>query len=161
MSNPYGLQRRSLLISAAASIALPAWAHHGWSSFDEAAPLYLEGTLKEVKWQNPHTELIISVSKDVKLPTDLTKRAVPAQQAAVDAAKVLGNTKLPNVVGTDWRVELAPLFRMQAWQVSEPKAGATAAVIGYTFPKQQGERILRAEFLFIDSKAYSIRSLPA
>lgn len=32
-------------------IATAALAHHGWSSFDETKPIYLEGVVKNVKWQ--------------------------------------------------------------------------------------------------------------
>lgn len=156
------MQRREfLLATGAAALPLAALAHHGWSSFDESVPLYLEGTLKAVKWQNPHVELSLSTPRSAKLPADLATRSMPAQQAAVDAPRILSQARLPDALGADWRIELAPLFRMQAWKVDEPRPGTRAAVIGYTFPRQQGERILRAEFLFIDSKAYSLRSLPA
>ena len=34
---------RRLLLSAVAVLPLAARAHHGWSSFDLARPIYLEG----------------------------------------------------------------------------------------------------------------------
>lgn len=36
--------------------AAPAavWAHHGWSSYNEADPVTLSGPLKDVVWGNPH-----------------------------------------------------------------------------------------------------------
>lgn len=46
-----------LKIALAGSIvALPAaaWAHHGWSSYNEAEPVTLTGPLKDVAWGNPH-----------------------------------------------------------------------------------------------------------
>ena len=74
---------RALLSSlsvACALIANVAFAHHGWSSFDETKPIYLEGVVKSVKWQNPHAELIINISKDATLPAELGTRsaAIPA-----------------------------------------------------------------------------------
>ena len=36
-----------------------AWAHHGWSSFDQERPIYLEGRAADVKWRNPHAELVL------------------------------------------------------------------------------------------------------
>ena len=47
------MRRRTLLISATA-LPLVAHAHHGWSSFDQDRPIYLEGTARDVKWRNPH-----------------------------------------------------------------------------------------------------------
>lgn len=41
------MQRRTLL-AAPLCAALPAWAHHGWSSFDQNRPIYLEGRVVQV-----------------------------------------------------------------------------------------------------------------
>jgi hypothetical protein len=44
-------------IAAAALIALlpaAAFAHHGWSSYDETKPITLTGPLQNVSWSNPH-----------------------------------------------------------------------------------------------------------
>ena len=60
-----------------------------------------------------------------------------------------------------WEIELAPLTRMQAWQVAEVKPGQTVGVIGFAFAGEKGDPILRAEFLFVDGKAYGLRSAPA
>ena len=48
--------RQTVTVSLLVAASL-APAHHGWSSFDEAGPVYLEGVVKEVKWQNPHAEV--------------------------------------------------------------------------------------------------------
>jgi hypothetical protein len=50
------MQRR-IFIALPLSLSLPAWAHHGWSSFDQARPIYLEGKVAQVAWRNPHVEL--------------------------------------------------------------------------------------------------------
>ncbi|HEX8302052.1 DUF6152 family protein [Sphingomonas sp.] len=39
---------------AALAIAVPAAAHHGWSSYDESKPLTTTGPLTNVTWGNPH-----------------------------------------------------------------------------------------------------------
>jgi Family of unknown function (DUF6152) len=161
------MQRRTLLISAPFALILkPAFAHHGWSSFDETAPLYLEGKIKTVKWQNPHAELVISVPANLALPADMSKRAVPAQQnASVNAPALLAAAKLPKQLGQDWTLELAPLTRIEAWKIAEPKAGDVVSAIGYTFMEDKnertGERKARIEFLFLEGKAYALRSGPA
>jgi hypothetical protein len=60
-----------------------------------------------------------------------------------------------------WDVELAPLTRLQAWAVPEIKAGATVAVLGFTFTDEKGDAVLRAEYLWLDGKASGLRSAPA
>ena len=154
---------RRLFIALGATGLLPAFAHahHGWSSFDQDKPIYLEGKVDSVAWRNPHAELKLRVAGDLRLPADLPARAVPAQSASVDGARVLGAAKLPSRKDAVWDIELAPLTRMQAWKVAEIKPGQSVAVVGYTFPNQQGEAVLRVEYLFVDGKAYGLRSSPA
>ena len=102
------LQRRSLLVLAAA-LPLAARAHHGWSSFDPDRPLYLEGTVRKVRWQNPHAELELEVPASLQLPADLAQRAVPAQTSPVDGKALLARTTLPTRQDRTWEIELAPL----------------------------------------------------
>lgn len=147
----------ALAIGLASSAAI---AHHGWSSFDEQAPLYLAGTVESVRWENPHAILNLDPDDDLVLPADLATRTAPAQQAPVDGARVLSTTALPRAVDGSWEIELAPLTRMSAWQVPTLEAGARVEVVGYTFPGQTGGRVMRVEYLFVDGKAYGLRSLP-
>ena len=37
-----------------AAIPAVAYAHHGWSSYDESKPITLTGPLQQVSWSNPH-----------------------------------------------------------------------------------------------------------
>ena len=48
--------RYPLLVAAAtlALAALPAAAHHGWSSYDETKPVTLTASFTELSWGNPH-----------------------------------------------------------------------------------------------------------
>lgn len=147
-------------LGALASGALPAWAHHGWSSFDQERPLYLQGRASEVKWRNPHAEMMLERAK-APLPTDLAQRPVPAQVAPVDGRALLARAALPQRGDARWLVELAPLTRMEQWQIPEIKAGTELAVLGFTFAGEKGEAILRAEYLFLDGKVYGLRSRPA
>ena len=155
------MQRR-LFVLAGGTLALPAaFAHHGWSSFDQDRPLYLEGRAARVSWRNPHVELDVEVDPAAKLPPDLRSRALPAQSATVDGPKLLANAQLPTRRDRVWHVELAPLTRVQAWQVVEVKPGDPLALIGYTFVGEKGDAVLRAEYLFVGGKAYAMRSSPA
>jgi hypothetical protein len=155
------MKRRTALFFPAAAVAMPAFAHHGWSSFDLQAPIYLEGKAANVKWANPHTELVLELASPLQVPADLPKRSVPAQTASVDAAGILGKARAPKRADKRWDIELAPLTRMQAWNVPEIKNGQSLAVVGFTFAGESGQAILRAEFLFLDGKAYGLRSSPA
>ncbi|PUA97055.1 hypothetical protein C8C99_1901 [Acidovorax sp. 107] len=154
------LQRRHVLIAASA-LPLGVHAHHGWSSFDADRPLYLEGTVSKVRWQNPHAELELELSAALQLPADLAQRAVPAQTAPVDGRALLAKTVLPTRKDRVWEIELAPLTRLQAWQVPEIKPGAALSVVGFTSRDEKGAAVLLAEYLFVGSKAYGLRSSPA
>ncbi len=141
--------------------APPARAHHGWSGFDQERPLYLEGRATKVRWANPHAEIELELPAEPRLPAELGKRAVPAQTTPVDGAALLSRARLPTRRERRWTVELAPLTRMQAWQVEEIRPGAQVAVLGYAFPGEKGDPVLRAEYLFVGDKAYGLRSSPA
>lgn len=152
---------RRLVLAGTALLALrPAWAHHGWSSFDQTRPLYLEGRAVGVAWRNPHVEFELEVAADLKLPADLATRALPAQSAPVDGAALLKAATLPTRKDRRWEIELAPLFRMQAWQVPEIRVGDSVGVLGFTFADEKGDPVLRAEYVFLGGRAYGMRSSP-
>lgn len=146
---------------SAAGVYLPASAHHGWSSFDQDRPIYLEGKVTKSVWQNPHVELLIELPAALKLPVDLAQRALPAQTAPVDGKGLLAKAVVPTRQDKRWEIELAPLSRVQAWNVAEIKPGDNVAVLGFTFTGEKGAAILRAEYLFVSGKTYGLRSSPA
>jgi hypothetical protein len=160
------MKRRELLslASTLAPLALcsrPALAHHGWSSFDEARPLYVAGKVKSVKWQNPHAEIVVTVAPDATLPADLAGRKPPAQtSSSVDGAKVLAAAALPKRRG-DWTIELSPMTRIESWKVPEPKVGDSLAAVCYSFKDEKGAAFARVEYLIIGDKMYGLRSNPA
>lgn len=155
------LQRRHLLVCGAALAGPAARAHHGWSSFDQTRPIYLEGKAHKVAWRNPHVEVELDLPVTLALPADLKQRQVPAQSAPVDGPKLLAAAVLPTRKDKRWELEFAPLTRMQAWQIPEFKAGDNLSVLGFTAPGEQGEAVLRVEFLWFGGKAYGLRSSPA
>jgi hypothetical protein len=154
------MQRRTLIVTALAA-PLAAHAHHGWSSFDQGRPIWLEGKAAKVAWRNPHAELTLEVPADLKLPADLASRALPAQSAGVDGPALLKSAQLPTRKDRLWEIELAPLTRMNAWKVPEIKVGDTLGVLGFTFNGEKGDPILRVEYLFIGGQVYGLRSSPA
>lgn len=154
------LNRRECLWVALAA-PLPAWAHHGWSSFDQDRPVYVEGKAVDVKWRNPHAELTLELPQGYRLPAGLAQRSLPPQSAPVDGKALLAKAQAPRRPDRRWEIELAPLTRMNAWKVAEIKPGDTVGVLGFTFKDEQGDAIVRAEYLFVHGKAYGLRSGPA
>ena len=155
------MKRRTMLGAALALPALTARAHHGWSSFDQERPIYLEGRVTSVRWQNPHAELDLELAPGLRLPADLASRALPPQSAQVDGKALLTRAQLPTRKDRTWEIELAPLTRLQAWRVAEIKPGTQISVLGFTLVGEKGEAVLRAEYLFVDGKVYGLRSSPA
>ena len=159
------MKRRDILLTSAAlsatGLSLPALAHHGWSSFDQDRPIYLEGKVVKSVWQNPHVELQIELPSGLKLPADLVQRTLPVQSAPVDGKALLAKAVLPMRQDNRWEIELAPLSRVQAWSVTEIKPGDSVAVLGFAFTGEKGAAILRAEYLFVAGKTYGLRSSPA
>ena len=154
------MHRRTFLIALpGALLTLRAEAHHGWTSFDESKPLYFEGEVVAVRWQNPHAEIDLRIEEGLERPADLSTRSVPAQQAAVDGARILADAQPPPRSGV-WTCELAPLTRLAAWQVPQPEVGDRVAVVGFTRPGAPESR-MRAEFVFVGGRAYPLRSAPA
>ena len=154
------MNRRHCLL---ATLALPfaARAHHGWSSFDLDRPVFLQGRVVSVKWQNPHAELIVELPADYRLPADVATRATPAQSANIDGKALLARAVAPTRKDRRWEIELAPLTRMEAWKVAPIAVGTTIGVLGYTFRDEKGDAIVRCEYLYVDGKAYGLRSSPA
>jgi hypothetical protein len=153
--------RRDVAFSATTLLVAPAWAHHGWSSFDQTRPIYLEGKARKVSWRNPHVEFELELPGELRLPVDLARRPVPAQSAPVDGPRLLAAAQLPKRKDKVWEIELAPLTRLGAWQVAEIKPGTDVSVLGFTFGDEKGEPVLRAEYLWVAGKAYGMRSSPA
>lgn len=54
MHHPHWLGRGALALLATFVVAGMAYAHHGWSSYDETKPLTADGTIKTSSWSNPH-----------------------------------------------------------------------------------------------------------
>ncbi len=150
--------KRRILIAALALACTAVAAHHGWSSFDQDKPIYLAGIIKQVRWQNPHAELIV-MADDIAPPADLASRPVPAQQQSVNGAAILKKAQRAPATG-EWELEFAPMSRMSAWGLEQPpKSGERVEVIGYAL-SEAGKRTLRIEYLYYNGKAYAFRSGP-
>lgn len=155
------IDRRRFIVSGLALAAAPAAGHHGWSSFDQDQPLYLAGTVKSVRWQNPHAEIVLTVAPGLALPSDLPQRPVPAQAQRVDGSALLKKTVVPANAAGDWEIEFAPLSRMEAWGLKEPlKPGDRVELVGFALA-DSAKKLLRVEYMFAGGRAYAFRSSPA
>jgi len=159
------MQRRQMMqaggVLALGSVLQPAFAHHGWSSFDQDRPIYLEGRAVAVTWRNPHAELVLEVPDGLRVPADLAGRELPKQTATVDGAALLAKAVVPTRGDRRWTIELAPMFRLGLWRVPEIRVGQTLSALGFTFLGEKGDALLRVEYLFLGGKAYGLRSSPA
>lgn len=156
------MRRRDILMAGAGALGMTtARAHHGWSSFDQTRPIYLEGRAAKVAWRNPHVELELELSPTLALPQDLARRPLPAQSAPVEGAQMLARATLPTRRDRVWQIELAPLTRMEAWKIEPIKPGTEIALVGFTFTGEKGDPVLRAEYLFVGGRTYGLRSSPA
>jgi Family of unknown function (DUF6152) len=52
----------SLAAIVVAVSAIPAFAHHSFAIFDTEKKVTLEGTIKEFRWTNPHSRILMTVS---------------------------------------------------------------------------------------------------
>ena len=155
------MHRRLVLAAGALAALRPAFAHHGWSGFDTSQPLWIEGPATRVSWRNPHAELDIVPPADLRLPDGFAARRLPSQSADIDGAALLRAARVPDRRDESWRVELAPLSRLQAWNVAEIRPGETVGVLGYTTRSARTALVLRAEYLFVGGRVYGLRSSPA
>lgn len=155
------MKRRHLLIAAAATTSGVAFAHHGWSSFDQDKPVFLSGTVKSVRWQNPHAEVVLTVAPGLLLPADLGQRTAPAQSQKIDGTALLKRAVVPANAAGDWEIEFAPMSRMEAWGLKDPlKVGDRIELLGYALA-DANRKVLRVEYLFVGGRAYAFRSSPA
>ncbi len=65
------MQFRSLSLAAIAAVALalPAWAHHSHANYQTREFTHLEGTVKVLRWINPHSWIYLEVRDDKGQPT--------------------------------------------------------------------------------------------
>ncbi|HET8727861.1 MAG TPA: DUF6152 family protein [Alphaproteobacteria bacterium] len=57
MKTPAPARLCAIGLVTALPAVLPAWAHHGWSSYDAETVLVLEAPILAARYQNPHGEI--------------------------------------------------------------------------------------------------------
>ena len=73
-----------LVLAAVVSLVIgaPAAAHHGWSEYDSAKPLTLEGTIRQSGYEHPHGHVRLETAGKTWLvilapPTRMENRGLP------------------------------------------------------------------------------------
>jgi hypothetical protein len=80
--------------------AIPMWAHHGSTGFDQKKPVHLIGKISDVEWMNPHVVIHLEAAgADGKMVTWLVNTAPP------HAATRMGFPKSSFAVGTEIYVD--------------------------------------------------------
>lgn len=86
-------------------------AHHGFrGEYDASRPLYIQGTVQQVRWQSPHSTLIVELPKNLEVPPDF--RQLSASKLSLNTQQRL--TVSANLLGTRSRVEFPPVVSMVA-----------------------------------------------
>jgi hypothetical protein len=78
-------------LAVAASLALapvPAWAHHGWSAFDQTKQKKLTGSIERTTFANPHGEVWLTVNGktlyvELSPPARMVARGLAAEDLKV------------------------------------------------------------------------------
>lgn len=113
------------------STARPAFAHHGWNTFDTRRAYFAAGPVTHVRWGNPHGEVHISVARTA-LPANWKARELPVGANEADARETIasarpyrGEHKVLQLVtaGPEW---------MARWGLNRPlQVGETIEVVGF------------------------------
>lgn len=111
------VRRRLVALVVAAEIALapgPAFAHHSRAAFDVTKNVTYRGVVREYRWQNPHSQIVVSVAS-----------------GAAD----------PSTVGT-WVVEASAISLMtgMGWTLKTYKAGDPITVVAH--PNKDGSNVI-------------------
>jgi hypothetical protein len=95
-----------------------AHAHHGWGAYDTSRPLYLDGTVAEVRWRNPHPEVVIEVATNPPRANPANV-PVPSEMEGFGFRDVLAKAQAPERGGR-YTLDLAPIGRLASWGMSAP-----------------------------------------
>lgn len=134
--------------------ASAAWAHHGWGHYDTARPLIFSARVIEVRWSNPHPELVVQIEAEASMAA----LPVPHELQVLGFDAVMAAAK-PAPPG-DWELHLAPINRLQAWGLPRtPRVGDRIEGLG--FPAcAANARALRPSLVVLDGVGVRQQSVP-
>ncbi|NVO25446.1 DUF6152 family protein [Donghicola mangrovi] len=128
---------KSLAIAAAlaapmvATAPISALAHHGWSSFDTTRAYYIKGTVTDVRWGNPHSEVTMTVDQTA-LPEGFRTRPLPPGSDERDGEATMASARAYDGDEQEIHLVLAGPSWMARWGLDRPlEVGETIEVLGY------------------------------
>jgi hypothetical protein len=131
-----GVALCTLLVGTAAE------AHHGWMSYNTELPLYLEGTVAEVHWRNPHPELVVVVGSPAPA-VDPAKVPLRSDSEGAEIKDALAKAK--SASPGRYTIHLPPIARLERAGVSAPpKPGERFVALAYASCSEAGT--VRAAF---------------
>jgi Family of unknown function (DUF6152) len=149
--------RRAVLGLALAALlsTQSAEAHHGWSSYNTQVPLYLEGTVAEVHWRNPHPELVVVIEAPARA-VDPSRVTLPSDAEGAELRDALSRAQ-PAAPGR-YTVHLPPIARLQRAGVSTPpQPGERFVAIAYASCSEAGTA--RAAFVGLANGTSAVQQI--
>jgi hypothetical protein len=123
----------SLIVAAGALLATahPSLAHRSRAMFDMTKNVTYRGVVKEYRWQNPHSHIVIMVGSDATDPSTVGTWDIEASSISI-------------MVGRGWnRTTYKPGDRITV--VAHPSRDGSARVLLFYAIKADGTRLYRAQ----------------
>jgi hypothetical protein len=123
----------SLIVAVGAMLAAagPTLAHHSRAMFDMTKNVTYRAVVKEYRWQNPHSHIVITVGSDATDPSTVGTWDIEASSISI-------------MVGRGWnRMTYKPGDRITV--VAHPSRDGSARVLLFYAIKADGARLYRAQ----------------
>ena len=132
--------RRNALLGGAGAVAaaflvlvpaVRATAHHGWGSFDTRHAYYVTGTVRHVRWGNPHSEVTLRIEK-ADLPANWAARELPHGANQGDGQATMASARPYYHGKKELHLVLAGPSWMQRWGLNRAlQVGERIEAVGY------------------------------
>jgi hypothetical protein len=123
----------SLIVAVGAMLAAarPTLAHHSRAMFDMTQNVTYRGVVKEYRWQNPHSHIVITVGRDATDPSTVGTWDIEASSISLMASR-------------GWnRMTFKPGDRITV--VAHPSRNGSKRVLLFYALKADGTRLYRAQ----------------
>jgi len=118
-------------VAALSAAARPTLAHHSRAMFDMTQNVTFRGVVKEYRWQNPHSHIVITVGSDGTDPSAVGTWDIEASSISI-------------MVSEGWnRMTYRPGDRITV--VAHPSKDGSARVLLFYAIKANGARLYRAQ----------------
>lgn len=118
-------------IGALSAAAHPTLAHHSRAMFDMTRNVTYRGVVREYRWQNPHSHIVITVGSDATDPSTAGTWDIEASSISI-------------MVGCGWnRMTYQPGDRITV--VAHPSKDGSARLLLFYAIKANGTRLYRAQ----------------